>query len=322
LNNLANLAAQRGDNGEARRMYEQALAVARETDERVGRVIFLSNLAMILQLEGDLPGGEKRAREALAIAREGGDERGMTMSLTALGSIAFAKGDLAGAKASVEEAAAQTGIGEILRVRGDLAAARRKYEEVLELVKKNGVKGIVSERQLSLAELEIEEGRPAEGEALVRNAAPEFGRENLRDDQVLATVILARALLAQGKNDEAAKEVEAGRSLSGASVSTRLNLAVTRARVEAALGKTGEAKKQATQALQLATKHGFVPEQLEARLALGEIEMKSGEADASRARLAALEKDAQAKGFLLIARKAARARGQVPGVASKGDGSI
>jgi tetratricopeptide (TPR) repeat protein/TolB-like protein/tRNA A-37 threonylcarbamoyl transferase component Bud32 len=322
LNNLANLAAQRGDNGEARRMYEQALAVARETDERVGRVIFLSNLAMILQLEGDLPGGEKRAQEALAIAREGGDERGMTMSLTSLGSIAFAKGDLAGAKSSVEEAAllsrkgdslsyafAQTGIGEILRVRGDLAAARRKYEEVLELVKKNGVKGIVSERELSLAELDIEEGRPAEGEARVRNAAPEFGRENLRDDQVLATVILARALLAQGKNDEAAKEVEAGRSLSGASVSTRLNLAVTRARVEAALGKTGEAKKQATQALQLATKHGFVPEQLEARLALGEIEMKSGEADSGRARLAGLEKDAQTKGFLLIARKAARARG-------------
>jgi hypothetical protein len=55
----------------------------------------------------------------------------------------------------------------------------------------------------------------------------------------------------------------------------------------------------------LATKHGFVPEQLEARLALGEIEMKSGASDAGRARLAALEKDAQAKGFLLIARKAA-----------------
>jgi tetratricopeptide (TPR) repeat protein/TolB-like protein len=326
LNNLANLASQRGDNGEARRMYEQAIAVARETDEKVGRVIFLSNLAMILQLDGDLPAGEKRAREALAIARESGDERGMTMSLTALGSIAFARGDLAGSKASVEEAAllsrkgdslsyafAQTGIGEILRVQGDLAAARRKHEEVLELAKKNGVKGIASERQLSLAELDIEEGRPAEGEALARKAAPEFERENLREDQILATVILARALLAQGKNDEAAKEVEVGRSLSGASLSTRLNLAVTRARVEAALGKTREANKHATEALQLATKHGFVPEQLEARLALGEIEMKSGEADTGRARLAALEKDAQAKGFLLIARKAARARGQVPG---------
>lgn len=43
------------------------------------------------------------------------------------------------------------------------------------------------------------------------------------------------------------------------------------------------------------------------QLALGEIEMKSGKAAAGRARLEALEKDATAKGFLLIARKAAAA---------------
>ena len=44
--------------------------------------------------------------------------------------------------------------------------------------------------------------------------------------------------------------------------------------------------------------------QLEADLALGETEMKAGAKDAGRVRLLALEKDATAKGFLLIARKA------------------
>ncbi len=44
------------------------------------------------------------------------------------------------------------------------------------------------------------------------------------------------------------------------------------------------------------------------RLALGEIEMKSAQTAAGRARLEALEKDATAKGFLLIARKAALAK--------------
>jgi hypothetical protein len=48
----------------------------------------------------------------------------------------------------------------------------------------------------------------------------------------------------------------------------------------------------------------------EARLALGEIQIKSGRSAAVRAELKALEHDAKAKGFLLIARKAALARTQ------------
>ena len=56
-----------------------------------------------------------------------------------------------------------------------------------------------------------------------------------------------------------------------------------------------------------ATKLGFVPYQYQARLALGEMEMKFGQTTAGHAHLAALEKDARAKGFLLIARKAAAA---------------
>jgi hypothetical protein len=45
-------------------------------------------------------------------------------------------------------------------------------------------------------------------------------------------------------------------------------------------------------------------EELSTRLALGELEMKSGRTAAGRARLARLEKDAGAKGYTLIARQA------------------
>ena len=48
--------------------------------------------------------------------------------------------------------------------------------------------------------------------------------------------------------------------------------------------------------------------ELDARLALAEIEIKSGQATTGRAHLAALETDAKAKGYNLIARKAAIAR--------------
>lgn len=72
----------------------------------------------------------------------------------------------------------------------------------------------------------------------------------------------------------------------------------------AALGRAAEARKSLANVLAEAMKHGFVGLQFEARLALGEIEMKSGETVAGRAHLKQLQKEATAKGFTLIARKA------------------
>jgi hypothetical protein len=56
-----------------------------------------------------------------------------------------------------------------------------------------------------------------------------------------------------------------------------------------------------------AAKQNLTGIQLEARLAQGEVEMKSGDRTNGRSHLAALKKDATAKGFLLIALKAAAA---------------
>ncbi len=54
---------------------------------------------------------------------------------------------------------------------------------------------------------------------------------------------------------------------------------------------------------------GYMGIELDARLALAEIEMKAGQIAAGRAHLATIEADAKAKGYNLIARKAATARG-------------
>ena len=48
-----------------------------------------------------------------------------------------------------------------------------------------------------------------------------------------------------------------------------------------------------------------MPQQFEARLARAEIELRSAPAAGTAAQLAALERDAQAAGFALVARKAA-----------------
>ena len=52
---------------------------------------------------------------------------------------------------------------------------------------------------------------------------------------------------------------------------------------------------------------GYVALELEARLALGEAETRSPQGAGGRARLTALERDAMKRGFMLIAKKAARA---------------
>lgn len=72
-----------------------------------------------------------------------------------------------------------------------------------------------------------------------------------------------------------------------------------------ASGKLTEAKSSLETSLEEATRTGFVGHQFEARLALAEIELKSGRTTQGRARPEALEREAKAKGFGLIARKAA-----------------
>ena len=55
--------------------------------------------------------------------------------------------------------------------------------------------------------------------------------------------------------------------------------------------------------------HGYVGHQFDARLAPGEIHLKSVNVAEGRKELASLEHDARARGFMLIAQRAASARG-------------
>jgi hypothetical protein len=90
----------------------------------------------------------------------------------------------------------------------------------------------------------------------------------------------------------------------------RLSAGIALARVQAATGASagvGAARQRLNTLLVEAETIGAVSMAYEARLSLGEIEMKAGDAAAGRARLAALERDATAKGLINIATKAAAA---------------
>ena len=92
----------------------------------------------------------------------------------------------------------------------------------------------------------------------------------------------------------------------------RLSSATTVARAGALIGKRAEAARSLEALLTEASHIGVVPAQWEIRLALGEIEVKSGETAKGRARLTALRAEAAAKGYGLIARKAEAAQAASP----------
>jgi hypothetical protein len=71
-----------------------------------------------------------------------------------------------------------------------------------------------------------------------------------------------------------------------------------------------EARRDLFAILKEAKQTALLEYQFEARLELGKNEMKSGETIAGAAYLQTLQKDATSKGFLLIARKAAKERAE------------
>ncbi len=321
LNNIAILLWEQGNLARAKKMYEDALAIEREIGDKSGVATGLNNIANVLADQGDLAGAKKMYEEALAIERGIGDKRGVALVRKNIADVLTQQGSLAGARMIYEEALAifrEIGdkrmsaqslydLGGLLAAEGDLTGARKRHEEALAIRNELGAKGAAAESRLALARLSLEEERFAEAEVVAREVAEEFRREKATVDEGQAYVVLARCLLAQSKFAEAQKAIYRSTVLlhSSDNRNARLTMAITSARVFAASNKPIEAVKSLRATIEEATKAGFAGLQLEARLALGEIELQSSRSAGGRTRLEALEREATARGFGLIARKAA-----------------
>lgn len=321
LNNRALVLLDRGDLARAAEMYRQGFEIARRIGNKWGEFITLSNLGDTLSAEGDLRGARKVLEQAIAGFRQMGDKNNTALQSNELAYVRYLQGDLVAAKDIQQEALsmgkgtgdkrisawALANLGTILQAQGDLAGSRKNYEEALALQNDIGEEGQAGRSRLALADLSLAEGN------VTQVSVSEFGQilqgfeqSKSLDAQIFAHTVLARILLAQEKLHDALKQVEAGEALAAKNqnLSVRLDLTITAGQVFAALGRPGQAKSNLESALAQATKAGFMGYQFEARLALGTIELKSGNAATARDRLAALEKDATVKGFLLVARKA------------------
>lgn len=327
---VADVFALHGFYAAAQKILEQAVAGYHASGDEESTSMALTDLGHVLSDRGDLPAASDKYDESMGIVRNTGDTATQGMDLAGMSEVLYSQGDLSGAMKQLDQAAAiaqrtgnkglsgavLSGKGDIFLASGDLGEARKSYEAALNGYQGAGDKRNVTITQVALAQVTIEEGHPTAAEAPLRQAIEEFGSEKNPGGEAMARATLAQALLAAGGAPtlmEAQKEVNTAIPLvpSLQDPRPRLEITITAARVAAAVsGDPAQPRKLLEGVLTDATRAGLVPYQFEARYALAEILIKVGKTGQGRFQLTALEKDATAKGFLLIAHKAHAAGGR------------
>jgi tetratricopeptide (TPR) repeat protein len=321
VNNLAILSFGRGHLPEARQQFQQALATFQATGRKAAAANAVTNLAAISDRLGDQAGFRARLGEAMAIYREIGDRGAEARTRLNLGRASFTAGDLTSAERDIGEALridrslgdrsatalALQDHGAVLLQQGDLAQAEASFLEARDIQRSLGEKASLADCTLDLAESALERGDHRQAEQRAREAIGLFHEAGLAEREAEVLAFLARCRLEQGQ--PAGDLIAQARKGAGATdnLRFRLSLAVTAARALAASGRTADATRELEASVRDARQAGLVPAELEARLALGKIELAGGRTGPGQRHLQDLEREARSRGFGLIAARAAAA---------------
>ena len=322
LNDIVNLDwLQAGNLPLVARELEQLRTLYEEIDDQAGIAWALNGMGTVAWDQGELARSMDLHRQALAISRKIGKPGWEAWSLECVGDVLHSQGDLAAAQRTYEEAIAirkrvqdasgrartLNSFSSLLLDMGNFEGARAAAEEAMAIQSKLGENETRAASSLSLADVLIETGHPEEAARLAREASTQFEKSRETGNEALAQGNLILALLALGRTGEAQNAATRARSLlRGVEQNEGLPAEIACVRADAAAGRTEEARKEARAILEKAMRIGWVNYQLDARLTLAEIDLKSGNAARARADLQALARDARAKGFARVAQKAGR----------------
>lgn len=315
-----------GDYWGAKRKYEESLAIYRETGNRLSVSSEYDNLGDVVLYLGDLAGARRNYAEALSIYRDMGDQNGVALVTLGLGDVFLAQGKHSEAKRRYSEAleicrklgnrsreaSALSSLAKVQRMEGDTLEARRNAAEAIAKFQEVGDKVEVAHVRLQVAEMSLDEGKNVPAATAARGAETIFEEAKAGRYAAEAKLILAQALLAQGQLDDARKTIGQVMAIAKASHNSQLELAgsITQAVAQSASGKPADVSEIWTRLNGLvaeASTAGFSELALEASLALGEIELRTGKLSAGRARLEALRKESGDDGVLLVSLKASEA---------------
>jgi tetratricopeptide (TPR) repeat protein len=313
LLNVANQHFAAGKLSQARGEYEQVAALDHDIGNRKEEASAIINIASVQHRTGEFAAARANFERALTMVmdvRSVHDEPVVRLSLAEL---LRSLGDLGGAEAQVAKArpvafdsgAGQNEIaallveGDLLLDRDHLGAARKALEQARDIGERAGNREDVVPVRLSLIRLLLEEGAPGKAAAEARALADDAHAAGMRDEEISAHEYLARAAIE--RHDLAAAEEAVARASELASktedIGVRYGLALARARVEAAAGRTAAARKGFAGVIADAQQRAAIGLALDSRLA---------QADALQQPSAALAAEARKRGFALIARRAQR----------------
>jgi len=273
LLDLGNVYYDDGDLKKAKARYEKAFAVYRDINDRPGMAGLLVNIGLTMDDLGEYHSAETNLRESLNIATASKLNFDVTDAYNILGTVLYHEGKLSESlqaynnsldvaraiqfKGGIVDNLAR--IGRIMRAQGQLGLARDKEKQAL------NIQDDSLTPRLELARIELEAHNPVAAEEGVRKVLPKANNQTA--DHLACYTILAQALLAQGKAGAADKLLKRAESLGvhkSVFLDTRLEFAVTSARIQAALGHTSHASTLLQRVITDARSFGNVPYQLEA----------------------------------------------------------
>jgi tetratricopeptide (TPR) repeat protein len=319
LHGLAKLKAREGDLEEALRLQESALSILLRLRRPRLAARELESSADLLVRTGDVVWARRRLTQAEATGRRASDRLTSSHLLGTAAWFALREGDLAASRLASEqqlqsgrqmrakplEVTALRGLARIARAGGETPRARALLIEAQGLAGKSGDQLTGAEITLELARLDLEQGALDSSLKLARAAASWHHDRHFTGDESAALALAAEALLRLGRPAEAREAAARAQALAPeGDHELRLEIAPALARVAAASDPDGALRTLGSASVE-AGQVGFLPAAFEARLARGEVLLRKGETATGRAELKRLRKEAEAKGFLQVARRAA-----------------
>lgn len=279
--NMENLALNRfrlGDTQQAIADFEQALELSRQIGNKFTTIGVLDGMTLIHIENGDLAAGSKSAAEGIEISRQSRENSYVNSFVAHQGDIAF--------------------------IRGDFGGARQLYQAAIEGSRKSGDQNYAAQISSVLAEVALEQGSATEAEQLARQAVTELDREKAAGAAV-AHATLARIFLAQSKVKEAQTEIGVAQTVTSSvqDLDIVLPVQIASALVQAQSGSSTAAIQTLQKLIRDCEERRFVNSEFNARLALGEVLMRS-DPKSGFSTLQSLVHDASVLGFSRVMNKA------------------
>jgi tetratricopeptide (TPR) repeat protein len=192
-------------------------------------------------------------------------------------------------------------VGDIQLAKDDLVGAGKSYQESLEIRRQLGEGSMIAAGQLSLATLAVEQGDLDHALPVARDATQQLHELGDTEQEAIARNLLARILLLQKKADLSQAELEAARKLAAKDRTSLMATDIVNAQLLGFKKKPGEGTRLLAHVLERAKATDYALGQMQARLAVGEIQISSSEAVKN---LEFLQGQAAKLGFKLLQRRA------------------